>query len=371
MRNFKRHLILLTGLLFIMLYFALVSVSSQNQTADFEKMRGTRFLHPITDFRADSLSARNIIELRDDNGISSWFCRDFHKVVCLTGECRMIKCRIYWSGTGNFLGINLPANEILTKTDHKPFTLEDYQKLNEILADSNSVLRTYTISNLSRLIKKSENIDAHTGATQSSMSEYVVKDAAYTSFTLWHTVYGTTRSAILSTLEQRADSQYLKKVFLLNDKQNLIWAIDYIKRHPNYHKVFWLDIMNLVKSEDTNLSNKALRYFAPVWIKYPEIQKQLALQINEVSTQTGFEIIWLFSDLTVVTNDALLIFLNQYSNYQLSAGMLGYVCKMIHSDNLVDRGIIKKLKELSLDKNQYVSNMMKNLLQMKNKKIIN
>ncbi len=244
MRYFKRHIILLTGLLFVMLYFALVSVFSQNQTSDFENMRGTRYIHPVTDFRADSLSARNIIEMRDDKGIARWFSRDFRKVVCLTGECRMVKCRIYWTGSGNFLGINLPTNEILTKTDHKPFTWEDYQKLNEILADSNSVLRTFSIRNLTLLNKTNENTDAHTGATQTSMNDYVVKDAAYTSFTLWHTVYGTTRSVILSMLEQRVDSQYLKKVFSLNDKQYLIWAIDYIKRHPNYHKVFWLDIMN-------------------------------------------------------------------------------------------------------------------------------
>ena len=123
-----------------------------------------------------------------------------------------------------------------------------------------------------------------------------------------------------------------------------------------------LEFSNLVKSEDTNLSNKALRYFAPVWIKDSEIQKQFALQINEVSTQTGFEIIWLFSDLAVVENDVILIFLNQYAKHQLSVGMLGYVCNLINSKHLADSRIKENIIFLSFDKNRYVRNIMKNLL---------
>lgn len=323
-------------------------------------MKGSRFIHAISD-KTDSLSSQEIVELRDSEGIPVWFSRDIFKTVCLTGECRMVRLRLLWKGNGDFLGMQIPENAPLTKTDHSEFKPEDYQKLYSILADSLSILKSLKLTDLT-VEKKDEQsinqVDAISGATQPFIYEYVVRNAVYTCYTLWHTVYGPTRTNIMAILENRANKDYLQKLFVRNYPQYLIWAIDFINRHPEYHSEFYTEILNLIKSEDANLSRKAIGYFTPDRMLDKNIQIALARITGEASPQSKFEIIWKFSALPKVSNDALLILLEHYEKRQINASLLGYVCKLIQFDNLQDSRIIQKLKKLSKDKNPYVRNLI-------------
>ena len=42
---------------------------------------------------------------------------------------------IYWNITGRYLGFELPVGEFLSKSEHKPFSEEEYERLNDLLAD--------------------------------------------------------------------------------------------------------------------------------------------------------------------------------------------------------------------------------------------
>ena len=108
-------------------------------------------------------------------------------------------------------------------------------------------------------------------------------------------------------------------------------------------------------------SQKALHYFTPRLNDF-EIQKELASVIGEVSSRSKFELIWMLSVVPKISNDAILVLLEQYENKIINAGLLGYVCKLIHQENLLDVRIIKKLKKLSKDKNLYVRSMTQKLI---------
>ena len=350
------------ALITVLLILLLENSFSQTPPKGFEGLKGTLLTHTITD-KSDSLSLQVINEFRDEKGVSLWFSRDFHKIVCLTGKCRMVRVRIYWSGGATYLGLQSPGNDPLTKTDHSEFKSEDYQKLDRILSDSLSLLKGLKIEDLTI---KSENInnqtDAHSGATQPSLSEYVVKDAVYTCYTLWHTVYGTTREKIRIILDQRTDKDYLRLVFDRKEPVYSCWAIDFVKRHPQYHSAYYREIMNLIKSENDIVSQKALLYFTAAILSETDIQKELAILIEEVPAQKKFGIIMNFLSLSHVSNEAILIMLEQFENQKISAGMLSYVCKLIHPENLEDTRIVTKIKSISNDKNLYVRNMTQILL---------
>lgn len=367
MGRLKRYTILFSGLSILMVIFISLNSFSQSQAIDFERMVGTRFVHQMRG-KEDSLSSNELIELRDGNGIPVWFSRDIFKNVCLTGECRMVRLRLYWNGAGNYLGFQVPPDFPLTKTDHSVFNHEDYQKLNRILSDSVSILKGLKQKDLiiEKKDKNQDKVDAYSGATQPSIYEYVVRNAVYTCYTLWHTVYGPTRKNILSILEERVNKKYLQKVFDSKDSQYRVWAIDFIGKHQEYHSGFYPAIINLVKSNDRDLAQKAISYFTSVHLKDTAIQVEMARAAGEATTQTKFEIIWKLSALQEVCNEAILIFLELYEDQQINTGLLGYVCKLIRSDNMKDPRIVKKLKMLSKDENRYVSNMMqKKLLQKK------
>ena len=343
----KRYVILISGLLVFMLQFAFLNSYSQNRTTDFEKMKGTRFTHQIDD-KTDSLSSREIIELRDNEGIPVWFSRDIFKNVCLTGECRIVRLRIYWNGVGNYLGFLISPNFPLTKTNHSDFSQEDYQKIDLILSDSLSILRSLKLKDL--IVEKGEDkfnnkVDAHSGATQPSIYEYVVRNAVYTCYTLWHTVYGPARKNILSILDQLTDKDYLQKLFERKDPQYLIWAINFIYRHPDYHQTFYPDIIKLIKSEDNNLSKKALNYFTSDRLRDKSVQYDLARAIGDASSQNKIEIIRKFSELHNISNDAILMLMEHYENQRINARQLGCVYKLINDENLKDPRIVKNLKK--------------------------
>lgn len=359
---------LTAGTLAIFLVGFVPNGAAQPQIADYEDWKGNRFVIQVSD-PSDSLSANEITELRGENGLPLWFARDIYKVVCLTGECRMVHLRLYWDGAGNYLGFVTAAKEPLTKTDHQEFSREDYKKLHSILTDSLSVLRSLQQEELIILPEKKSNSykpDGYTGATRQSLQEYLVKNAAYTCYTLWHTVYGPTRRQILSELDARGEVGYLNKIFAQKDPVYLIWAIHFLSTHPALRKNYEEAITRLVESEKSDLAHHALSWFTPQDLQEQIVQLKMAEAVGKSLSQIKFEIIWKFSKLPVVNNEALLLLLQQYEKNNIYAGLVGYICEMIHPEQLHDSRILHSLKKLSHDKNPYVKDLAKSLVRKKN-----
>jgi hypothetical protein len=140
------------------------------------------------------------------------FSRNIHTAVCSDTVCRLVNLTLYWEITGKFMGYSIPAGEELTKKEHEPFMESDYQRLNEILADSSSLLKFYALDEVGPVQKTVAKIDGITGATIPDLSSWIVPNAAYTSSTLWHITYGATRDSVMAYT-----SKNLLSIHLLND----------------------------------------------------------------------------------------------------------------------------------------------------------
>jgi hypothetical protein len=364
-KNSGRHNIIITCLLTFLLSLSVENLFSQNHFPEFNSMKGTLFTHVISD-KTDTLSSNIITELRAENGIPLWFSRDLFLTVCLTGVCQMVEVSVYWTGAATYLGFKTPEGQPMTKTDHSKFKKEDFEKLHLILSDSLSVLKRYKIEELTveteNAGKDKKLIDGHSGATEPSLAGYVIKDAVYTTFTLWHSVYGYSMEKIGSILDQRADEKYLHLVFEQKNPIYILWAINFIREHPQYHQTFYPEILSRINSEDANLSKCALSYFTPAILTDEKIQNELARVMDEAPLQRQFEIIWKFSTLQSVNSDIIVDLLGQYESQKLSTTMLGYVCEMISVDNLLDSRVQTKLQYISKDENQYVKNITQRTL---------
>jgi len=283
----------------------------------------------------------------------------------------MVEVRVYWTGAATYLGFQIPDNQPMTKTDHSKFKEEDYEKLHLILSDSLSVLKRYKMEELTvetgNVSKNKNLIDGHSGATEPSLAGYVVKDAVYTTFTIWHSVYGYNLERIRSIIDQRTDESYLQTVFEQKKPLYIWWAINFIKKHPVYHQAFYPEIMSYINSDDNDLSKCALSYFTPVILSDARLQNELARIMEAAPLQRKFEIIWKFSTLQQVNNDIIVDLLGQYEDQKISTTMLGYVCEMIRAENLEDLRIQTKIQNISKDENQYVRNItMRTLSKAKN-----
>ena len=152
--------------------------------------------------------------------------RDIHTGVCADGICKLIDIRIYWTITGRYLGYALPHKQELTKKKHVTFSGANYEILHTILADSLSLLANYTLANILPKNTDTLSVDAVSGATIPDLTRYIVADAAYTSHTLWHLVYGASRDSLIKVMRNFITIPLLDSLLKSNKAFDQLWAIN-------------------------------------------------------------------------------------------------------------------------------------------------
>jgi len=347
-----------------LLLFALILtvkvVDAQVYNRDFLGMKGIRVVHPFAD-ADDSLSVKEMVELCGEDGVPVWFGRNVRKIVCLTGECQIARVWLFWNGVGDYLGFQLHNNEPLTKTNHIEFSIDDYKKLNSILSDSAAVLKGITSEELTKE-EINKNLDVHSGATRLSYKKYLVEDAAYTCYALWHTVYGFTRTKIKHMFEQRIDSGFL---LLLLDGNNIEYkrrAIEYIAENPQYQHLFNPDILSMLTNDDEETAQLALNYLSPEIVTNSSVKQILFSSFDEMNVHRRFQFVWKLSQMKQLDDKMILFLLKKFEQREISASLLVYVYKSIEPENLKNREILRKLKSLSKHQNPFVRNLTQRLL---------
>ena len=118
--------------------------------------------------------------------------------VCEDTVCQLLDLQVYWDLAGNYIRFDTISGTPLTKYDHKSFTDQDYQRLQETLADENSVLGKKTKDELLSTKKQrySKKIDGLTAATVKEIKSVVVEGALYSTYTLWHLVHSDIKQQI-------------------------------------------------------------------------------------------------------------------------------------------------------------------------------
>jgi hypothetical protein len=344
---------------------------------DFLNMKGITVSHVIKN-SSDSLSDNKIVELQDKNGLTIWFGRYFYKDICITGICRMVKLWIFWDGVGNYLGMQLNEREPLTKSDHTPFEPQDYIRLDEILRDTVSILKDLqyeelVIEDTSQLSvddkseKKLFEVDGYSSATLPSLKEYVVKDAVFTCYTLWHTVYGETKVFIDDILKERVDSEYIDK--LLNGSENQkLFALEIIRRNNSFFFEFESQILPLVASQNKNISEKALSVITPQYLSNSENQLRFIELMDNSLPETKYEIIYKMQLIDNISPDAIILLIDKYMTGKISAGGLNQIFKIISKQMGTNKNILNnheienRLVQLSKHSNPYTANLTKNFL---------
>lgn len=323
-------------------------------------MKGILTKHTFTADLLDSLSGQEILELQDTTGITLWFGRQIYKDVCMTSQCKMIRLWLFWDGAGNYLGFQVPDDEPFTKSDHTEFETLDYDKLHAILADTSSILKNLKTEDLT-VEEKEKNpyeVDGYTAATQPGIKDVVVKDAVYTCHTLWHTVYGPSRGAVLAILEERISEDYLRLLFNSGNPSLVARAISCVEKRPDFHRVFYPMILDAVLSEHPPLSEQALNYFLPSQLSGYDEQMQLANLIPGVGAQKKYDIIWKLVESGKVHETVVLQLLKYFDSQEIGVGSLNLVYRMVSPEFFNRDGEIKSLlQKLAGHKNAYIRNL--------------
>jgi len=152
-------------------------------------------------YKTDEFAVANMIQICSDaSHIPFGYEADINMPVCDDKLCANVILKFYWDLAGNYTGFDTIPGKPLTKFDHKKFLSADYQRLDQILKDRNSMLRILEKEDLiDKSIKvKATTVDAVTGATPATVKNAVVEGAVYSSFTLWHFVNGPLKNRLVS-----------------------------------------------------------------------------------------------------------------------------------------------------------------------------
>jgi hypothetical protein len=349
---------------FILLITSFSGITPVQYGKDFWAMEGNLLIHYFED-NTDSLSGPEIYELQDSLGLPIWFGRHLFKDVCISGECKMIRLWLFWDGTGNYLGLQFHENEPLTKSDHTEFEEADYVKLENILRDTSSILKSLKQEELIIAPDTTAHleVDGYTAATQPTLAEVVVKDAVYTCHTLWHSIYGPVKKEISYLLESRLSEEFLSKMFASRSPENILWAIKAVGKFQEYQPSFYRSVLENIRSENSAVAQQALHYFQPHTMADAETGRQLTDIIPALPMIWRYEILWKLISQKNRDEQVILNLLKMFEQGVLDVGSFQLILQLMHPEHLKNNEeIAGKLNILAENENRYIRNLAQKAL---------
>ena len=181
-----------------------------------------------------------VVQTLDEKDFPVGYSMSFTTHVCNDKQCLPVEVTMMWDALGYYTGLTYPPAKPLTKKEHVPFSDGDYAKLDGILKDRSSILKTWTLSFLDRpldvtggVVAGIDGVDAMTAPTPTTVKDSVIEDAAYTSWALWHWANGEIVSKLRKITEQRCTDEYLKHLLAAEDRRHVDYALAYlIEHHP-------------------------------------------------------------------------------------------------------------------------------------------
>jgi len=224
----------------------------------------------------DTLSNDSLYLVSTLEGLPLHYFKKIITEVCFDNECRLLDITVFWNITGRYLGFELVGDEFLSKHDHEPFVASEYQRLNELLADPNLPLADISFEKLIEVPENEENlVDGVSGATSVEVSKIVVKGAAYTTYTLWNIVYGSTMNLIEQHTEKQLTPNLIDLILKSPDISDKVWVLQRIGQSTVLNAKLTSSLLDIIASDDFFLSYTALNSIHTLHLNSGALQLEL------------------------------------------------------------------------------------------------
>jgi hypothetical protein len=174
----------------------------------------------------------------DEQGFPSGYSMELINEVCLDGVCKLVEVTMYWDAIGYYQSLEYPEGKPLTKVEHEPFVPADYEKLDSILKDRDSILDDHELGFLaSEKDDKSQegedddeyqDVDGVSKATPGAVKEAVVKDAAWTTWVLWKYANTELVTIMQDITKSRISPKFLKHLLDSNNWQKIEFVLNHL-----------------------------------------------------------------------------------------------------------------------------------------------
>lgn len=214
----------------------------------------------------------------DDRGQPQYFFRNIFTPVCYTNECKPVYINFYWDLLGNYQRYDLPKGKVLTKVDHDEFKEADYQKLQDILAQSNSIFADLEMEDLitKGTDKLADSVDAKAGATLKTIKNQVIDGAVYTCYTLWRIAYGKAVPEMRKITESYTSDALLHRFLSSSNHHYQYWAMEKVmSKNGAVNKEFEPDIESIIAGKNVFIAKYTLQHVANEFLQATTRQRWL------------------------------------------------------------------------------------------------
>ena len=255
----------------------------------------------------DSIANDTLFQQFAKEGFPVAYFRKIRTSVCFDNKCRLLKVNLYWNPTGRYLGFELEKGEFLSKAEHKPFTKEEYERMSELLADPLSPLATLAYAEIAPNVKpvtdsNANEVDAVSSATAKNLLDYVVEGAAYTTYKMWHVVYGSTQADVARLTEKSLSAAYLLVLLDSTVGADKIWALNHIRGFVALTPALKQRLFLFIDDATYNLAERAIQALDPAASASESWQLELVTKLNTTSYAIQKLIINKFKEVPILNN---------------------------------------------------------------------
>ncbi len=306
----------------------------------------------------DTIPNDTLFEYSDINQIPLYYSRRILTGVCVDGKCRMVNINLYWHVTGRYLGFKLAAGEFLSKTEHHPFMPGEYERLHSLLADPLSPLSQYSIDELvpkkdSLNQDSTKRIDAVSSATIAAVLNYIVKGAVYTTYTLWHIVYGQTRREVELLTSENLSSPLIYRLLESESLDDQVWALNHISEKIKLTSEIKNKLFEFISGDDIYLAERALNAIQPSTLSNKIIQIELAKTFETAGFLRKRLILQKLKEAPVLHNEVIEIFTSQLT--QLNGSLVKSMIELLLQFHIENEQIVAEVQILLKNENRYIA----------------
>ncbi|MFT2008305.1 hypothetical protein ACMA1I_06490 [Pontibacter sp. 13R65] len=302
----------------------------------------------------DSTSNDTLYQVWSKDNYPVAYFREIKTGVCFDNKCRQLDVVLYWNITGRYLGFELPQGEYLSKTDHEPFTEQEYEQLSDILADKRSPLANFTYNQVvQEPVSKLAGLDGITSATSPAVLEHVVPGAAYTTYKLWHLVYGSAQAEVMRFTRMALSPELMLQILNSPDESDVMWALHHIKGYVPLSPKLSNKILGFINTENYSLSERAIYALDPVELTSDSLQFHLLQKFYESDYSIKKLIIDKLKEAPELNSRVKEKLAGNLA--QLNGEIISRVLEVFKRHKLTDVEAYRKVAELLQDENDFIS----------------
>jgi hypothetical protein len=310
-------------------------------------------LYQIVDFK-DDIANDTLVQSLSKEGYPISYTRHLRTGVCFDNKCRPLDITLHWNVTGRYLGFELPEKEFLSKYDHEPFTEAEYLRLHAILTDSLSALSNFHYNEIVPTADSTyEKVDAVSGATSANVLEHVVEGAAFTTYKLWHLVYGTAKQQAEALTCQRLTPELIRLILNSTHPSDKIWALNHINGFVTPTPALRQAVLSYIDGKDYNLTERALNSITAADLASDNLQSTLAQKLLEANYSTQKLLLAKLNEASTLDGKARKLLSKNIGSF--SGQVISNVLDLFLRHHTTDAETCRDVSDLLVAENSFVS----------------